>query len=273
MDKLHILIENFNDMKKVLFFVAAALAAIACSEKEPAEVYIPKRDVEFAGNAFSAFSLGADVKLFMDQNPEDKTKWQIEALVPVRKETELLVKTLDMDLSPMDERGVRVRDGFTLFAEDLPNLIPVFNAGPAVEKTIVFSVGKDGKKDFSFKEATQLLNNVKNVRMNINMEAQEPEPEPKPVAVTQKKAEEKAKPEAPKPLTLDSLCKQYGVYGLLAKYEQLLSQKDKKGAKRVEDQLWEIEKKVKKDNSIPKWLRDSFQDYIEDKEDEIEKKY
>ena len=74
-------------------------------------------------------------------------------------------------------------------------------------------------------------------------------------------------------MTLDGLCRKYGVYGLLARYENALKNKDKKGAKRIEDQLWSIEKKVKADRSIPESLRNRFKDYIEDKEDEIEDRY
>ena len=43
--------------------------------------------------------------------------------------------------------------------------------------------------------------------------------------------------------------------------------------KKVEDEMWEIEKKVKNDNSLPEDLRKSFVSYVEKREDEIEKKY
>ena len=51
-------------MKKSLILSAvAAVLFCACSSDKPAECYIPKNTVEFAGNAFSSFSLGADVRL------------------------------------------------------------------------------------------------------------------------------------------------------------------------------------------------------------------
>ena len=102
----------------------------------------------------------------------------------------------------------------------------------------------------------------------MDFNAKEVEPE-KP------KAEKKAvKAEADTtPRTVDALCRKYGVYGMLAQYEKLIQNKDKKGAKKVEDQLWVIEKKVKNDNTLPKDLRDRFKDYVEDKEDEIEARY
>ena len=50
-------------MKRILLLVAAAAVLAACGNNEPTELYVPKGTVEFAGNAFSSFSLGADVKL------------------------------------------------------------------------------------------------------------------------------------------------------------------------------------------------------------------
>ena len=76
-----------------------------------------------------------------------------------------------------------------------------------------------------------------------------------------------------KPLTLNDLLKQYGIYGMLAQYDKYLKNGEKKKAKQLEDRLYTIEKKVKNDASIPKSLRERFVDYIEDKEDEIEDRY
>ena len=84
-----------------------------------------------------------------------------------------------------------------------------------------------------------------------------------------KKAE--AVPQTPR--TVDDLCRKYGMYGKLAQYETHVRNKDKKAAKKVEDEMWKIEKQVKNDSSLPESLRKSFVKYIEDKEDEIEKKY
>ncbi len=258
-------------MKRV--FIAAIMAlAVACSGKDPVELYVPKNTVEFAGNAFTAFSLGADVKLYTTPNPDKPQEWMVQGVVPVRKETQDQLSSLDIDLVPLDERGIRVRDNFVLRGEDLQNLVPVYNAGEDVERTIVFSVveGEGAKKYFTYKEAAEILAHTKGVRMDFNAELAQPEPA---------QAEENNTTAAAKgtqeefPMTLDGLCRKYGVYGLLAHYENAIKNKDKKGAKRIEDQLWSIEKKVKADRSIPESLRDRFKDYIEDKEDEIEDRY
>jgi len=65
----------------------------------------------------------------------------------------------------------------------------------------------------------------------------------------------------------------YGVYGLLSQYDRALKNKDKKKAKKIEDDLYSICKKVKADPTVPESVAKRFRDYIEDKEDEIEDKY
>lgn len=249
-------------MRKYLFLAAALLVAAACDSDKPAELYVPKNTVEFAGNAFTDFSLGADVKLYSAQNPDNKSEWVIQAVVPVRKETKNKIGVLEIDLIPLDDRGIRVRDGFVMHGEDLDNMVPVYNAGDAVERSIVFSVSEDGrKKYFSGKEAAELIARTKGVRMDFNIS--------NPTAVK----EEAAATPSEYPMTLDGQCRRFGVYGMLSQYDNALKNGNKKRAKQIEDRLWEIEKRVKNDHSIPSSVRDAFVRYVEDKEDEIEDRY
>ena len=205
-------------MKRV--FIAAIMAlAVACSGKDPVELYVPKNTVEFAGNAFTAFSLGADVKLYTTPNPDKPQEWMVQGVVPVRKETQDQLSSLDIDLISLDERGIRVRDNFVLKGEDLQNLVPVYNAGEDVERTIVFSVveGDGAKKYFTYKEAAEILAHTKGVRMDFNAELAQPEPaqtEENNTTAAAKGTQEEF------PMTLDGLCRKYGVYGLLARYEK-----------------------------------------------------
>ena len=111
--------------KKYFLYIVAAVLACACSSDKPEECYIPKNTVEFAGNAFSSFSLGGDVKLHSVQNPENTSEWTIQAVVPVRKEVATPIEDLTINLVMLDDRGVRVRDGLVLQGEDLANLLPV----------------------------------------------------------------------------------------------------------------------------------------------------
>lgn len=251
-------------MKKMILAAAVVLVAIACDSVKPAELYVPKNTVEFAGNAFTSFSLGADVKLYTAQNPDNKSQWVVQGVVPVRKEVKGNISGLSIDLVPLDDRGIRIRDGFVMHGEDLDNMVPVYNSADGVERTIVFSVSEDGrKKYFSGEEAAELISRTKGVRMDFNVD----DPMAAKTLTPSSSADEEF------PMTLDGQLRKYGVYGLLARYNTLLARGDKKGAKGVEDQLWSIEKQVKNNYNIPEWLRDRFVDYIEEKEDEIEDRY
>ena len=198
-------------MKKNYFlYVVALLLTYACSSSQPEDCFIPKNAVEFAGNAFSSFSLGADVKLYTVQNPENSSQWTIQAVVPVRKVVSTPIDELSIDLVMLDDRGLRVRDGLVLQAEDMPNLLPVFNAGENMERAIVFSIPDEAKKYLSASDVSQLLNETKGVGMNFNVltpperspateveTSVAPEPSPAKVAATPAAPEKKAV-EAPK---------------------------------------------------------------------------
>ena len=249
-------------MKKLFVLFCFTALAWACGSDKPTELYVPKYTVEFAGNAFTSFSLGADVKLYTSQNPDASKEWTVQAVIPVRKEVKGAIDGLSINLVPLDERGIRIRDGFVLEGEDLANLVPVYNSADNIERTIVFSVAQDGvKKYFTKKEAEKLLANTKGVRMDFN------------VASSKGVAAVAEQPKQENPNTLDALCKKYGVYGLLSQYESALRNDNNRRAKQIEDQLWSIEKKVKNDGSVPSWLRDRFVEYVEDREDQIEDRY
>ena len=271
---------NTHNMKKFfILFTVVTMLLCGCNSDKPAESYIAKNSVEFAGNAFSSFSLGADVRLFTVQNPSNKSEWTLQAVVPVRKENDSPLDDLSINLVPLDEHGVRLRDGLVLQGEDLTNLIPVFNSGENVERNIVFSIADSDKKFMTASEAAQLLESTKGVRLDINATAPvvaEPttaEPAEAPAAPDNKAAAPAQKAPQEYPMTLDGQLRRFGIYGLLAQYDKFLRDDNDNAAKRIEDQLWAIEKRVKADSSIPSWLRDQFVDYIEDKEDEIEDRY
>lgn len=255
-------------MKKTLLFVATLALAVACnSAKEPVEKLIPKTDVELTGNGFEIFRLGSDVRLVTVQNPDDADEWTIRASVPLMKMSEAPITETEIMINLLDASGMKVRDGFSLKAEDLIDLVPKFNAEKNVEKNIVFSYAGDGKKYFGYKEAVEMLDKVKALTMNVNVVEAVPVAKVEP----EKKAEKKA--EAPKPLTLNSLLAKYDIKRKLDQYDTLLKNKEKKKAKQLEDELFRICKKVKADPSVPENLSKQFRDYIEDKEDEIEDRY
>ena len=253
-------------MKKYLLILLAAFILVGCGDNKPVETIVSKSDVDLTGNAFKSFRLGGDVHLLMAPNTENPSKWMILATVPIQKTDASPIDQMSADINLLDGNGIKVRDGFVLSADDLASVIPVFNASSDTEKTIVFSAGDGMKKDFDYKEAVALLQKVKKITLTINTvtnAAVEKEPE---------KAAENTTEET-KTVTLNSLLTDYGIYGMLAQYDKYLKNGEKKKAKQVEDRMWEIEKKVQNDMSIPKYLRDRFVEYIENKEDEIERRY
>ena len=249
----------------------SAFILFSCGSKQPVETSISKNDVDLTGNAFQSFRLGGEVKLLMIPDPDDNSKWMIRATTLLQKTDDSRIDDMTAEINLLDGNGTKVREGFSLSANDIASLIPVFNANLNAEKTVVFSAGEGMKKDFSFKEASELIGKVKKIGLTINalqnvsnIVPQLEDAEAQIDAETQ---------EANKPLTLNDLLKQYGIYGMLAQYDKYLKNGEKKKAKQLEDKLYTIEKKVKNDASIPKSLRERFVDYIEDKEDEIEDRY
>lgn len=254
-------------MKKILLLLTVLVLVVSCAtEKKPVEVQIPKQNVELTGNGFQIFRLGADLKLVTVQNPDKADEWMIRGSVPLMKVSEDLLAETAIDVNLLDENGMKLRDGFVLTAEDLVNLIPKYNAENNVEKNIVFSAAEGSRKYFTYKEAADLVNAVKSVAMNVNVVQQQPE-----VAVEQVAAEKKA--EQKEPVTFKSLMSKYGIYGKLTQYDNALKNKDKKKAKKIEDELFTICKKVKADPSVPESVYKQFRQYIEDEEDRIEDKY
>lgn len=244
-------------MKKFSILLASALLFAGCFfNGAPEEMTVLKRNVEMTGNGFQLFALGADVKVMAVPNPDEKGKFSVKATVPLRKlDDKQKIKEMNIDLNFIDANATKVRDGFFLVAEDLDNVIPMYNEGSNVERTISFVPGPDVKRNLSAKEVKDLFERTATLAMNVNL--------PAPVTT------EAAKSSSP----LNDLLVKHGCYGLLAQYDKALRNGEKKRAKQIEDRLYSICKVVEKDPSVPEWLSDKFRDYIEDREDAIEDKY
>ena len=241
-------------MKKAIIAVLATLALVSCSKK-PAEIYLPKTNMEFAGNGFDCFSLGADVRVYMSPDQDDDKLWNIQAVVPVRKETDVIISALDMELVLLDDKGIRVRDSFSLVAEDIENWIPVFNSAPDMEKTMVFSVPEidGGKKRFPYKQAKAMIDASTGARLSINAEATANEVKPEDV-----------------PYTVPWLCKKTGVNNLLYQYRTAVRKKDLRKAGEIEQKIYKIEKDVKNNENYSENLRNKFYQYVEKRIEDID---
>ena len=248
-------------MKKIFLFVISLLLLAACAEK-PVESVISQDAVTITGNGFSDFVLGGDAKLMMVPQADNDKLWMVRATVPLQKVGEGEVDGMNLDLNLLDANGTKVREGFFLVGEDVDNMIPLINAGSTLDKPFVFVAAEDGRKDFSFKEAAELIGNTQSLSLNIHLF--------KSAAALEQEAAAEAKD---KPLTLNSLLEKHGVYWQLSQYDKALKDRDKKKAKQIEDKLYSICKQVKADPTVPESLSKKFRDYIETEEDRIEDKY
>lgn len=250
-------------MKKLFFFLAALFiisVSISCTKTQAVESLLPTESIDLAGNAFQAFKLNGDVKLLATPVPNNSSKYTIKATAPLQAAA-TVSGPVRLQLTLLDENGINIGDGFTLEAEDMEHIMPVLLASPDAEKTVVFSV-VGNTKEYSQKEASDLISKVKKIRMTVLTE------EPVvPIDTTALAIEEET------PKTLHELLTKHNVYNLLAQYDYWLKVDDEDRAEAIEDRLDDINDKVQDDRSIPEWLRDKFEEYIEDREDEIEDKY
>lgn len=84
---------------------------------------------------------------------------------------------------------------------------------------------------------------------------------------------EEAAPVQEAVVTVDALCQQFGVYELFTQFDRFLKDGDKKSARKIEGQLSQLKKQVKANSALPEKLRESFKNYIEDKQEEIGARY
>ena len=279
-------------MKKLLFLFFSVLILVSCGSKQPVEKSISKADVDLTGNAFNSFRLGGETKLLMVPSTDDKSKWMIRATTPLQKTDDITIGEMTAEINLLDGNGTKVREGFFLTANDLASIIPVFNTNNEAERNIVFSASENIKKDFTYSEAVDLISRVEKIGLTINTSKpyehygavqREVTATPQNNNIASLKGEKTSSTESTvkqpstnvedEPLTLNSLLKKHGIYGMLAQYEKMIKKGDRIKAKQIEDRMYEIEKRVQRDQSIPSDLRTRFVRYIEDKEDEIEDKY
>ena len=241
-------------LKTYLIIFIAALLLVSCGKKE--KTY-SKAKVEMTGDLFNSLEVTNKARLFMTPNPANKSNWMICASVPMQKIDNKSIRVMHAGVNLLDKNGTKVDPGLMLMAEDMKSVTPVLNSNTFVEKTVVFSTPNGLKKDFSRKEASSLIKKTKQLGLilsttKISM----------PTASSNSGA-----------VTLEDLLQQYDIYAKLQLYDSYLRRGESRKAKQLEDQMWTIEKQVQKDPSIPKSVRDAFENYIETREDQIEDKY
>ena len=151
------------------------LGGCSLVSKKPIEKLIPKTEVEMTGNGYQVFRLGADVKMVTVQSPDDADQWMVRASVPLMKVVDDPVGVMAITVNLLDANGMKVRDGYTLSADDLIDLIPKYNAEKNVEKNIVFSSSEDSRRYFSYKEVADMMERTRSLAMNVSFVQAAPE--------------------------------------------------------------------------------------------------
>ena len=240
-------------IKTYLTIFIVALLLVSCGKKE--KTY-SKAKVEMTGDLFNSLEVTNKARLFMTPNPANKSSWMICASVPMQKIDNKSIRVMHAGVNLLDKNGTKVDPGLMLMAEDMKSVTPVLNSNTFVEKTVVFSTPYGLRKDFSRMEAARLIKKTKQLGLILST----------------------TKISMPTPsnggaVTLEDLLQQYDIYAKLQLYDSYLRRGESRKAKQLEDQMWTIEKQVQKDPSIPKSVRDAFENYIETREDQIEDKY
>ena len=240
-------------LKTYLIIFIAALLLVSCGKKE--KTY-SKAKVEMTGDLFNSLEVTNKARLFMTPNPANKSNWMICASVPMQKIDNKSIRVMHAGVNLLDKNGTKVDPGFMLMAEDMKSVTPVLNSNTFVEKTVVFSTPNGLRKDFSRMEAARLIKKTKQLGLILST-----------TKISMPTASNGGA------VTLEDLLQQYDIYAKLQLYDSYLRRGESRKAKQLEDQMWTIEKQVQKDPSIPKSVRDAFENYIETREDQIEDKY
>lgn len=233
-------------MKKVIFALVLSLL-VSCTTKINEQI-ISDDNVEFSGNGFKLFSVSGDVKIFAVEGA-DKL-WTLKASVPMKKNDNTKITTAEISMDLLDSNNAPVHGSEKMSAVGLSDIIPVFNSAQGTEKNVIFAaeIALQPKAVASILEKTVALN----------------------LSVSTDDKAAKGTPDTP---TLSSLLEKYGCWGLFAQYDRACRDDDEDRQDRIEDKFDEIIKMVKKDPAISEKLADRFDDYIDDKLDQIEDKY
>lgn len=105
------------------------------------------------------------MKLLATPAPNNSSKYTLKATAPLQAAA-TVTGSVRLQLTLLDENGIRIGNGFILEAEDMENILPVLNASPEAEKTVVFSVVGDNQ-EYSQKEAAELRRKPKKWKTNF----------------------------------------------------------------------------------------------------------
>ena len=219
------------------------------------DLTIPVEAIETAGPAFNRIVVAGPGKVFSSESPLDPKQLYIRASVPCVKAIGVKLAGISMTVDLLDVNGSIVLPG--LYAEGLPDIIPVLEAGEGVSRTIIYV------SEMAFDKATVKRAMEKTARLRINVFGL-PGVEIGALDTTGKDA-----PAGPP--TLNTLIRKYNAWWLLSEYEKGVREDNKHIRKAAEHRIEAA--KDRADREYNDDLADQFDDWIEDRMDRIDDKY
>ncbi|MBR6054250.1 MAG: hypothetical protein IKP46_02805 [Bacteroidales bacterium] len=219
------------------------------------DLTIPVEAIETAGPAFNRIVVAGPGKVFSSESPLDPKQLFIRASIPCVKAIGVKLAGISMTVDILDVNGSVVLQG--LYAEGLPDIIPVLEAGEGVSRTIIFA------SEIALDKASVKRAMEKTARLRINVFG---------LPGVDVAAQDSAAPGGPAgPPTLNTLIRKYNAWYLLSEYEKGVRDDNKHIRKAAEHRIEAA--KDRADKEYPDWLADQFDDWIEDRMDRIDDKY
>lgn len=217
------------------------------------DLTIPVEAIETAGPAFNRIVVAGPAKVFSSESPLDPKQLFIRASIPCVKAIGVKLAGISMTVDILDVNGSVVLQG--LYAEGLPDIIPVLEAGEGVSRTIIFA------SEMALDKASVKRAMEKTARLRINV-----------FGLPGVDVAQDAGKDAPAgPPTLNTLIRKYNAWYLLSEYEKGVREDNKHLRKAAEHKI--ANAKDRADKEYPDWLADQFDDWIEDRMDRIDDKY
>lgn len=147
--------------------------ASACSGSagEAVEKMIPASNVEVVGPDASLVQIAGDTKVFMVQNPANKNKWTIQALVPIKNTMELpgLEEIPVSGLDILDANYSQLHEKFGMHLQNDAMVVALFGSQAGTVKNVVFEPVWKTIAFFDQKQVADLVNRTENIVLNLKV--------------------------------------------------------------------------------------------------------
>lgn len=154
---------------------AAVLVCVASacngSAGEAVEKMIPASNVEVVGPDASLVQIAGDTKVFMVQDPSNKNRWTIQALVPIKNTMELpgLEEIPVSGLDILDANYSQLHEYFGMHLQNDAMVVALFGSQAGTVKNVVFEPVWKSLAYFDQKLVADLVNRTENIVLNLKV--------------------------------------------------------------------------------------------------------